>query len=459
MSRPVRLGPALLLAAILAAAAAAVAVSAECGKPPPLPPVDAEGLERQMLDLSKLSDDPFPAVTRVLFTEHDMKARTFVKSLMTNAGLTIREDPMGNIFGRWEGSDPTAGAVLTGSHCDAIPLAGLYDGVLGVLGGIEALAALKRAGFKPRRSLEVMMFTSEEPTRFGLGCIGSRGMAGTLTPEVLASIPDINGTNFLEAANAAGYGGSDMAAMLAGTRVPEGRISHFVELHIEQGPNLENDGTNIGIVTAIAAPATLKVRFVGNGGHAGALLMPFRKDAGLAAAELALAVEKAALGTGAIDTVATTGLVKIFPGAVNSVPRDAQIEIDVRDIDEARRDRVVQEIKDAANEIAARRGTAVELEMLNADPPATSGAAILEAAEASVKQMGVSYTKMVSRAYHDSLFMARIAPTAMIFIPCRGGVSHRPDEYASPEDMGRGVTALALTMARLAGAEGCHDEL
>eukprot|EP00193_Tetraselmis_chui_P016322 CAMPEP_0177776746 /NCGR_PEP_ID=MMETSP0491_2-20121128/14890_1 /TAXON_ID=63592 /ORGANISM="Tetraselmis chuii, Strain PLY429" /LENGTH=428 /DNA_ID=CAMNT_0019295583 /DNA_START=282 /DNA_END=1568 /DNA_ORIENTATION=+ len=422
----------LLLPALLCLTAVSpqLAGADECGKAPPLPPVDANGLERQMLDLSKLSDDPFPAVTRVLFTEHDMKARQFVKSLMAHIGLTVREDPMGNIFGRWEGSDPSAGAVLTGSHCDAIPLAGLYDGVLGVLGGIEALAALKRAGFKPRRSLEVMMFTSEEPTRFGLGCIGSRGMAGALTPETLAGITDINGTNFLEAANAAGYGGPDMATMLKGTRVAEGQVSHFVELHIEQGPNLENDGIDIGIVTAIAAPAALRVRFVGNGGHAGALLMPFRKDAGLAAAELALAVEKATLRTGAIDTVGTTGLFKIYPGAVNSVPRDAHLEIDVRDIDLERRDQVVQEIREAAEEISQRRGTTVEIELLNADPPATSGASILEAAEQSVKQMGVSYTKMVSRAYHDSLFMARIAPTAMIFIPCRGGVSHRPDEYS-----------------------------
>jgi len=424
-----------------------------------MPKVDAKGLVRQMTDLAKFSDDPNPAVTRVLFTEHDMQARTFVKKLMTDIGLTIREDPMGNIFGRWEGSDAGAGSILTGSHCDAIPLAGMYDGVLGVLGGIEALASLKRVGFKPKKSLEVMMFTSEEPTRFGLGCIGSRGMAGVLSEDTVTKVLDINGTNFFEAANGAGYGGSSIASMLEGTLVPKGRVSHFVELHIEQGPLLERHGLQLGLVTAIAAPATIRVQFLGNGGHAGALLMPFRKDAGLSAAELALAVEKAALSTGVNDTVATTGLVKILPGAVNSVPRDAQLEIDVRDIDKARRDDVVAQIIAAAKEISARRETKMTYEILNADPPATCASDIIDAAEASAKQIGANYQKMVSRAYHDSLFMASIAPTAMIFIPCRGGVSHRPDEYSSPEDIGRGVEALALTMARLAGPAGCHAEL
>jgi len=425
----------------------------------PNPVVDTSALVDQIVKLAKLSDDPYPAVTRVIFQEHDLEARKFVKERMDEAGLKIREDPMGNIFGRWEGSDTSAGSVLTGSHCDAIPLAGMYDGVVGVLGGIEALASLKRAGFRPRKPLEVMMFTSEEPTRFGLGCIGSRGMAGALEAEKLRAVRDVNGSNFHEAARSVGYGGASMESMLEGTRVPEGRVSHFVELHIEQGPLLEQSGTNLGLVTAIAAPATVRVEFFGNGGHAGALLMPFRRDAGLAAAELALAVEKAALSTGVNDTVATAGMVQILPGAVNSVPREALLEIDVRDIDEPRRDRVVQEIIGAAQEIGSRRQTEFSVEVLNSDPPATCSGEILDAAEASAKQIGASYTRMVSRAYHDSLFMARVAPTAMIFIPCRGGVSHRPDEYSAPEDLERGVQALALTMARLAGHAQCHTEL
>lgn len=422
--------------------------------------VDGKLVVKQLLELATFTDDPNPAVTRILFTPNDMEARKYVKKLMADAGLMVREDAMGNIYGRLEGAQKT-GAVVTGSHCDAIPLAGAYDGTTGVIGGIAALAALKAAGFKPCRPLDAMMFTSEEPTRFGLGCIGSRGMAGALEPKILDEKLDVNGTNFMVAAGKAGYGGKSHADILKRTKVPKGDIDYFVELHIEQGPLLEREATQIGVVSAIAAPATLRVRFSGDGGHAGALLMPDRNDAGLAAAELALAVEKAALGTGVIDTVATTGLVQLEPNAVNSVPREALLEIDVRDTDGARRDRVLKEIREAIVEIATRRKVRHSVEVINQDPPATCGDKVQKAALNAVKQLDLSHKSMVSRAYHDSLFMAQIAPTGMIFIPCRGGWSHRPDEYASPEDIERGVKVLALTMAQLSceGMGGDHSEL
>lgn len=422
--------------------------------------VDGKQVVKELLELATFTDDPNPAVTRILFTPNDMRARKYVKGLMTAAGLAVREDPMGNIFGRLDGTQKT-GAVVTGSHCDAIPLAGAYDGTTGVIGGIAALAALSKAGFKPCRPLDVMMFTSEEPTRFGLGCIGSRGMAGVLTPQLLDEKVDINGTAFLEAANKAGYGGKSHKDMLARTKVAPGEIDYFVELHIEQGPLLEREQLQIGVVTAIAAPATLRVRFSGDGGHAGALLMPDRNDAGLAAAELALAVEKHVLDTGAVDTVGTAGLVELEPNAVNSVPREAKLEIDVRDIDGNRRDRVLEKIHASIREIAARRNVRYSVETINQDPPATCGQKVVDSVLASVKERGYSHKQMVSRAYHDSLFMAQIAPTGMIFIPCRGGYSHRPDEFASPADIARGVEVLALSMAKLSCDEmpAGHTEL
>jgi N-carbamoyl-L-amino-acid hydrolase len=178
--------------------------------------------------------------------------------------------------------------------------------------------------------------------------------------------------------------------------------------------------------------------------------MPGRKDALTAAAELILALEKAAKSTGAIDTVGTVGVCDVFPGAVNSIPSRVRLETDVRDIDGARRDRVLDELHAACDEVASRRGIAITTEMINADPPATCDRAILAALAESAVAAGKTYKKMVSRAYHDSLFMARISPVAMLFIPCRGGVSHRPDEYASPEWIGSGVHVLSRTLAKLA---------
>ncbi|DBA83387.1 TPA: hypothetical protein ACH3X2_006532 [Trebouxia sp. C0005] len=240
--------------------------------------VSGEDVVSQLQKLSLLSDDPAPAVTRILFTENDMRARQLVKKLMSGAGMTIREDPMGNIWGRWAGSDAEAGAVVTGSHCDAIPHAGMYDGTVGVLGAIAAVKGLQKANFKPKRPIEVLFFTSEEPTRFGFGCIGSRGMAGTLSPQLLDEKLDENATSFKDAATAVGYGGNSHQDILSQTKVSRGKISAFVELHIEQGPLLEREGLQIGVVTAIAAPASFRVQFNGDGGHAGALLMPDRQE-------------------------------------------------------------------------------------------------------------------------------------------------------------------------------------
>eukprot|EP00227_Mantoniella_beaufortii_P022107 CAMPEP_0197579086 /NCGR_PEP_ID=MMETSP1326-20131121/3159_1 /TAXON_ID=1155430 /ORGANISM="Genus nov. species nov., Strain RCC2288" /LENGTH=502 /DNA_ID=CAMNT_0043142445 /DNA_START=232 /DNA_END=1740 /DNA_ORIENTATION=- len=420
----------------------------------PMVEVDIETVPAQLMRLSELSDaEPGTGVTRLIFTEKDLAGRNYVKGLMTDAGLVIREDAMGNIFGRWVGSQPELGAVGSGSHADAIPQSGLYDGCLGVIGPIEAISALRRAGFTPKRSIEVLMFTSEEPTRFGLSSVGARAMASKLDPAYLASLKDVlveNGTFWMAARNA-GYGleTQDHEEMVRSCALPATYYDSFLELHIEQGPLLEREGLQLGLVTAIAAPAALKCSFTGDGGHAGAQLMPARNDALLAAAELALAVEGFALGTGAIDTVATVGVLKVGPGAINSVPRTAEMEIDIRDTDGARRDEVVAKVIAKGEEIAERRKVRWTHVMINADPPATCAPHIVDAAAAAAQRLGLTTKRMVSRAYHDSLFMAEVAPTAMLFIPCFKGYSHRPDEYSSPADIKNGVTALALALAQL----------
>ena len=406
--------------------------------------IDIQRLSAEIDHLAQFSDAPAPAVTRVLWTPTDMKGRAYLRSLYDEAGLQTRTDALGNTFARWVGTEPNLAPVATGSHVDAIPHAGKFDGVLGVLGGLEAMRALKSSGFAPRRSIELIQFTSEEPTRFGLGCLGSRALCGARSPDDLRALKDGDGVSLDDARRKAGFDGS-----LETVRLPDDAYHAFVELHIEQGPELEKANLPLGIVTAIAAPAALRVEITGVGGHAGATLMPGRRDALLAGAELALAVEKAALATGSVDTVATTGFFQVHPGAVNSVPSRVQIEIDARDIDGARRDCVVEEIRQAAREIEARRKVTIALETLNADPPATCAPLVVDAIENACRAVETPFEKMVSRAYHDSLFMARVCPVGMIFIPSKGGISHRPDEYSAPEDIARGADVLARTLAQL----------
>jgi N-carbamoyl-L-amino-acid hydrolase len=409
------------------------------------PNLSIDGLMAELMALAQISEADPPVVTRVVFGEADMRARAYVKGLCAEAGLSITQDAIGNTFARWEGSDPTLAPIGTGSHIDAIPNAGLYDGCVGVLGGLEAIRVLKKLGFKPRRSIELVVFTAEEPTRFGIGCLGSRMMANVLTPKQALALRDKADRSLEEWRAQAGFAGP-----LESVVAPSGRFHQFVELHIEQGPYLEQEGLDVGLVTHIAAPASQRIVIEGEGGHAGGKLMPGRKDALAAAAELILALESAAKSTGAIDTVGTVGICEVFPGAVNSVPSRVLMTTDVRDIDGARRDRVLASLADASSEVSTRRGVKINTELINADPPTTCDPAILAALEESALAAGKKYKRMVARAYHDSSFVSCFAPTAMLFIPCRGGVSHRPDEYASPEWIGGGVHVLSRTLARLA---------
>jgi ureidoglycolate amidohydrolase len=410
------------------------------------PKLDIDLLTAELAALAQISEAEPPVVTRVVFSQADLRARAYVKSLCASAGLAVEEDAIGNTFARWVGSELDLAPIGTGSHIDAIPNAGSYDGTVGVLGGLEAIRSLQRAGFCPRRSIELVTFTAEEPTRFGIGCLGSRMMGHVLAPAAALALRDKQGNGLEDLRSRAGFFGA-----LEAVAAPAGRFHQFVELHIEQGPLLEQEGIDLGLVTHIAAPASLRIRIEGEGGHAGGKLMPGRKDALTAAAELILALESAAKSTGAIDTVGTVGVCEVFPGAVNSIPSLVRLETDIRDTDKARRDSVLDALKAACIDVAQRRGVTIKTELVNADPPTACDPAILAGLEASAVEAGRSYKRMVARAYHDSSFVACIAPVAMLFIPCRGGVSHRPDEYASPEWISAGVDVLARTLARLSG--------
>jgi len=430
--------------------------------------INTDRLLSELHHLARLTDcppttdaslpEPTQAVTRIVFTPRDIEARAWLTALAEAAGFTVRTDAVGNIFLRWQGTDTSLGAVGTGSHTDAIPHAGMYDGTVGVLGGLEAMRSLKEAGFTPKRSVETLMFTSEEPTRFGIGCIGSRLLGGVIDPveadKLRDRLPDTDpnapaGGTLAEVREAAGFAGT-----LANVKLPQGYYDAWVELHIEQGPLLERESISLGIVTGIAAPASYRYTVEGFGGHAGALLMPDRRDALTAAAEMFLSVERHARAanerSGGVDTVATVGMVAVHPGAVNSVPSHVTFTLDIRDTDVARRDAVMEAFHVDIAAIEKARGVKLTEEQINADAPAKSSEHIVDVLEDICTAEGASYKKMVSRAYHDSNFMAVVAPIAMLFIPCRNGVSHRPDEYSSPEEIALGTRVLALALAKLA---------
>ena len=402
-------------------------------------------IHEELKKLATFSATENPSVTRILYTKEDLAARAYFIGLCEAEGLTIRIDAIGNTFARWEGTNAAMPAVGTGSHIDAIPFSGQYDGTVGVFGGLAAIRYLKSIGFAPTRSIEILLFTAEEPTRFFIGCLGSRMLSGQLQPQAAEKLKDKDGLFLNEARTQAGFTGELNSVVLSNDY-----YHAFVELHIEQGPRLEKEGLDIGIVTKIAAPSSLRVKLTGEGGHAGAVLMPIRKDAGVAGAEIMLAVERIAVESASEDTVATTGIFDILPRAVNSIPKEAYLEIDLRDTNIETRNKALSDLQHEIAEICTRRNIQYTIEMVNCDPPAICDEKIVDIVQSVVNELNYTSKKMVSYAYHDSLFMAQLFPTTMIFIPSKGGVSHRPDEYSSPEEIEKGVMVLALTLKKIA---------
>lgn len=373
-----------------------------------------------------------PALTRLYLTPEHAAAAARVRGWMDEAGLATKIDAAGNVVGRKAGAQADAPILILGSHIDTVRDGGLYDGNLGVVAAIEAVAALDAP---LPFAIEVIAFGDEEGVRFPVTLTGSRAVAGTLDAAHFEAA-DRDGMS-LGAALAA-FGGDPVAARAIG-RDPR-RVAAYVEIHIEQGPVLEAEGLPVGIVTAIAGATRLEVAVTGMAGHAGTVPMALRRDSGAAAAEMVLAVE--AVARERSEIVATVGRIEFGPGAVNVVPGRAVFTIDLRSPDDTRRAAALEDLGRRIAAIAAQRGVAVETRVFYSEAAAPCHPALIAALSGAVERIGVRPLRLVSGAGHDGLAMIALCPIGMVFVRCAGGISHNPAEAIEVEDADAAVRVL-----------------
>lgn len=389
---------------------------------------------------------------RVGYSREDRQAKELVKNWMRQAGLEVHEDAAGNLFGRLAGSQPALPSVLSGSHLDTVPNGGHFDGVLGVVAALEVAQCWQETGFMPRRSLEVVVFADEEGTRFQASLTGSRLLLGELTAESLQSYRDPAGMSFAQALAADQL---DASRLETAIRKPEDMYA-FIELHIEQGKVLEEQDLAVGIVNGIAGPAWLELRWLGEAGHAGGTPMRRRRDALAGAAEWMHCVEGMPSRFSA-TAVATIGKLEVFPGGSNVIPGEVRLIADVRDIDLKSRDELLESMVREAELIAAKRGLDVEVKPKIRIPPTLMAEKIMRQIQAAVENAGMKPFLLPSGAGHDAMVIGRHVPSGMIFVRCRGGISHSPREWVTLADIAAGCQVLKDILETLVLEEQAHD--
>jgi len=382
------------------------------------------------------------ALTRLYLTPEHAAAIARVKGWMEEAGMSTELDAAATLIGRYPGATPDAPVLILGSHIDTVRNAGRYDGNLGVIVAIEAVAALHRTGEKLPFAIDVVAFGDEEGVRFPVTLTGSRSLAGTFQPGNLDAI-DKAGISLREALTQFGCDPDAVSRLGRDAR----RTLGYVEVHIEQGPVLEAEDLPVGVVTAINGASRFKVELTGKAGHAGTVPMGLRLDAGAAAAEMILATELITTTSG--DLVATVGACEFRPGAVNVIPGSAHFSVDIRSPDDNIRNTAVAELTARFETIAARRGVAFAIHKTYDEPAARCDAGLIETFEAAVAATGLKPLRLSSGAGHDGLAMISLCPIAMLFLRCKGGVSHNPAEAVLTEDVGAALEVLIGFLQRL----------
>ncbi len=407
-----------------------------------------ENIEKWIDGMNQFNATPEFGTTRILFTKEELANRAYIKKEMSSIGLVVSEDSIGNIYATLPGDKPDYAPVWTGSHIDTVPNAGKFDGMAGVVCGLEALRMIKDDQLSHDRDITLVVYTSEEPTRFKLGCLGSRAMSGVLTLSDTKMLYDQSGRSLHDKLIELGYNTDNFDKI----RRRPGDVYASVELHIEQSIHLEKTRTDIGIVTGICAPSNYLIEVTGCQSHAGGTSMEDRRDAYMAACEMALSLEKLAIECSSEYNTATIGVVNNIPGAVNVIPGKCSFTVDLRDCRKDTKDKLILDFKKSFEEIAAKRNVEVSIHEECNDTPLTCNKTICNMLELSCESFGYTDTKLVSGPYHDSLFVGRFAPTAMLFVPSKDGISHSPEEWTDYEALVRGTNVLADTLLRLANA-------
>jgi allantoate deiminase len=378
---------------------------------------------------------------RTPFTPAETAAVDRVGEWMREVGLAVRRDGIGNVIGRVEGRDRSAKAVATGSHLDSVRDGGVFDGPLGVVAGIEAVGQLLAERGAPARAVEVIAFTGEEGSRFPVGLLGSRVMAGTIGPDDARAVRDRDGVPLVEALARAGFDPSGLAG------VARDDLACLVELHIEQGPILERAGVQVGVVETIVGLHGFAAVVHGQADHAGTTPLDMRSDALLGAAEMVLALPEVVRPSGGVVTV---GQLEVAPGSSNVVPGRVVFSVDLRHANPTDLGRLRSEVQGTGEAIARRRGLRLEWQPRYVESPVATDPGLRARVQRAADALGFTSQLIVSGAGHDSMAIAARCPVAMIFTPCRGGFSHRPDEFADVPMLDPGFAVLKRTLGELA---------
>lgn len=406
--------------------------------------VNGERLATRLAQLAAIGLTAERGSNRIGFSQEELAAKNLVKQWMEEAGLEVREDGAGNVFGRLEGHHRQAPVVMSGSHVDSVPNGGHFDGTLGVLAALEVAQAWQDTGFCPGKPYEVVVFTDEEGARFNGGLTGSRAMMGEINLDQQLQLQDIFGESFQNVLESIGL---TVDQFMAAKRDPA-EIAAFVEVHIEQGRVLEEAGFPVGIVNGIAGPCWLEVTFIGEAGHAGNTPMGHRKDALAAASQFILEVESlpSKISSTAVGTV---GKCQVHPGGVNVIPGKVTVTVDLRDIHRQTRDRLAEAVQQAAQTIARQRSVQVEIrETLNVEPVPIQQA-MQEKAIQAVETVGLRPLVLPSGAGHDAMVLGKYVPTGMLFVQSKQGISHNPEEWSDLDHCVMAVHVLKKWLEQL----------
>jgi len=405
-----------------------------------LPRINAARLWQSLMDLGHIGATPKGGVCRIALTEEDRRGRDQVVQWCREAGLAVRVDEVGNVFARRAGTDPSARAVATGSHIDTQPSGGKFDGNFGVLAGLEVMRTLNGLGIETRAPLELVFWTNEEGTRFTPVMMGSGAFAGVFAPDYVRAQTDQDGISVGQALEAIGYRGTHPVG-----EVPGGMFAAYFEAHIEQGPVLETAGLPIGVVAGALGQQWYDVTVTGMDAHAGPTPLALRHDALLAAARMIDAVNRIAVAE-APHGRGTVGYIRVTPNSRNVIPGRVDFSVDLRNLSQAGLDRMDAAMRSAFGGIAEHGRVSVEIRQVVKFEPCTFAPACVDSVRRAAASLGLLTMDVVSGAGHDAVYVAQRAPTGMIFVPCKEGISHNELEDALPEHIAAGANVLLQAM-------------